>query len=71
MLPYTTSVHLKRNIAAADGTQEKADWDRLLGMFGKAGYKGYLGLEYEGNTADADVPGLVADLRAVVRKFST
>ena len=71
MLPYTTSVHLKREIAAADGSKEKADWDRLLGMLGKSGYKGYVGLEYEGTTADADVPRLAADLRAAVRKIST
>ena len=70
MLPYTTSVHLKSEIAAADGSKEKADWDRLLGMLGKSGYKGYVWLEYEGDSADTGVPRLATDLRAVVRKFS-
>jgi len=39
-------------------------------MLGKSGYKGYAGLEYEGNEAAADVARLVGELRAVVRKLS-
>jgi L-ribulose-5-phosphate 3-epimerase len=69
MLPYVTSVHLKTEIAGADGKKEKADWSRLLGMLGKSGYKGYVGLEHEAENTEA-IPGLVAELRAVVRKMS-
>ena len=71
MLPYVTSVHLKTEIATADGKKEKADWSRLLGMLGKAGYKGYVGLEHEADNAETAIPGLVAELRTVVRKMST
>ena len=39
-------------------------------MLGNAGYRGYVGLEYEGTDAEAEVPKLAADLRAVVRKMS-
>src|SRR5262245_22269773 len=46
-LPYALNVHFKSNISGADGAKEEADWDRLLGMFVKAGYKGYVSLEYE------------------------
>ena len=70
MLPYVTSVHLKREIAAADGNKEKADWGRLLGMLGKSGYRGYVGSEYEADNAETAIPGLAAELRAVVRKMS-
>jgi L-ribulose-5-phosphate 3-epimerase len=70
LMPYATSVHLKTQIAAADGSKEKADWDRLLGMVGKSGYRGYIGLEYEGNSAETDVPQLAADLRAAVRRVA-
>jgi hypothetical protein len=70
MLPYATSVHLKRDITTPDGKAEKADWNRLLNMIGKSHYKGYVGLEYEGNNAEVDVPGLVAELRASIRKVS-
>ena len=70
LLPYATSVHLKTLIATKDGKKESADWDRLLAMIGKSGYKGYIGLEYEGNDAETDVPRFAEDLRARIRKIS-
>ena len=70
LAPYATSVHLKREVSSADGKKEAADWSRLLGILGKAGYKGYAGLEYEGNDAEAEVPRLAAELRTVVRRLS-
>jgi len=70
MLPYATSVHLKPIISGADGKKEKADWSRLLTMLGKSGYKGYVGLEYEGNSADDEVPGYAQELRRLVRQVS-
>jgi L-ribulose-5-phosphate 3-epimerase len=63
MLPYASSVHLKTEIVGADGKKEKADWKRLLTMIGDSGYKGYVGLEYEGDDAAAKVPGLLGELR--------
>jgi sugar phosphate isomerase/epimerase len=70
LLPYATSVHLKPLISAPDGKKEKADWKRLLTMIGKSGYKGYVGMEYEGNVADAEVPGYAKELRRIVRELS-
>jgi sugar phosphate isomerase/epimerase len=70
MIPYATSLHLKREVTGADGKKEPADWSRLLGMLAIGGYKGYAGLEYEGDNAETDVPRLVAELRSVVRKMS-
>jgi len=70
-LPYAVNVHFKVNIGSAEGTKEKADWDRLIGMFAKAGYKGYISLEYEEKeNAETAVPRLVTELRRVVRKYS-
>ncbi len=70
LLPYATSVHLKTLISTKDGKKESADWNRLLAMVGKSGYKGYIGLEYEGSDAETDVPRFAQDLRARVRKIS-
>jgi sugar phosphate isomerase/epimerase len=70
MLPYATSVHLKTMIAGKDGRKENADWDRLVTMIGKSGYKGYVGLEYEGSNALTEVPRKAADLGAVIRTVS-
>ena len=69
LLPYATSVHLKVDITNEEGKPERADWNRLLNMIGSAGYKGFVGLEYEGDNADADVPRLAADLRTLVTKL--
>jgi hypothetical protein len=67
VLPYATSFHLKRDITTPDGKTEKADWNRLLDMIGKSHYKGYIGFEYEGDNAEADVPRFAAELRTLVR----
>jgi sugar phosphate isomerase/epimerase len=70
-IPYAVNVHLKTEIAAEDGKKIPADWDRLLGMFAKGGYKGRLALEYEGNVKpEVTVPQLLRGLRTGVRKYS-
>jgi L-ribulose-5-phosphate 3-epimerase len=70
-MPYAVSTHIKTKIATPEGTKEKADWDRLIGMFAKAGYKGYISLEYEdAAAAESAVPGLAAELRRIVHKYS-
>ncbi len=70
-IPYATNVHFKQHIAGVDGTKEKADWDRLASMFAKAGYKGYLALEYEEPaSAESAIPGLTKELIRCARKYS-
>ena len=70
-IPYATSVHFKEQIAGENGGKEKADWDRLIGMFATAGYKGYLSLEYENaENAESEVPRLIPELIRGVRKYS-
>lgn len=69
-IPYAVNVHFKSKITAADGTREAVDVDRLLGMFVKAGYRGYVSLEYEENDPEAGVPRVVAELLRGVRKVS-
>jgi hypothetical protein len=55
---------LKSEIAAADGSKEKADWDRLLGMLSKSGYRAM-----QGSVRDVAPPNPASGggLRAVVR----
>jgi L-ribulose-5-phosphate 3-epimerase len=70
-IPYALNVHFKVEISGADGKKEKADWDRLLGMFARGGYKGFVSLEYEENeNAKTAVPQLAAELRKAVRKHT-
>jgi sugar phosphate isomerase/epimerase len=70
MVPYATSVHLKTLVTDENGRKEPADWNRLLTMLEKVGYRGYIGLEYEGDNADADVPRYAENLRTLIRKVS-
>jgi L-ribulose-5-phosphate 3-epimerase len=71
-IPYAVNVHFKDQITDETGAPVKADWDRLISMFAKGGYKGYLSLEYEGDEKpDAAVPRLSAELRRLVRKYSS
>lgn len=70
LLPYATSVHLKSMVSAPDGSKQPADWFRLLHIIGSSGYEGYVGLEYEGEQPDTEIPRLAAELRDVVRKVS-
>jgi sugar phosphate isomerase/epimerase len=70
LLPYATSIHLKTEISTPDGKKEKADWNRLLDMIGKSHYRGYVGLEYEAENAETEIPSYAAELRSVVRRVS-
>ncbi len=70
-LPYALNVHFKTHVADEDGKKQDADWDRLAGMFVKAGYKGYLSLEYEDpESSESGVPRFAAELKRIVRKHS-
>ena len=67
-IPYAVSTHFKEKIANENGVKEPVDMDRLIGMFAKGGYKGYLSLEYESDGApETEVPRLAGELRRRVR----
>jgi L-ribulose-5-phosphate 3-epimerase len=70
-LPYAVNAQFKAEIPGADGKKQKSDWDRLIGMFAKSGYKGYLALEYESaEPAGTAVPRLMRELGALARKHN-
>lgn len=69
-IPYAVSTHIKTLISTPEGTKEKADWDRLFGMFAKAGYRGFVSLEYEENDPETAVPRLAPELIRCARKYS-
>jgi sugar phosphate isomerase/epimerase len=69
LLPYATSIHFKTTMTDEDGKHNPADWPRLLSMIAKSGYRGFVGLEYESDKAEADVPVLCAKLRSLISKL--
>ena len=68
-IPYAVSTHVKSTVSTPDGKKEKADFDRLFGMFARGGYRGFVSLEYEENDATTAVPGLIKQVIAAARKY--
>jgi len=65
--PYATNVHFKSQVHVNQQAQP-ADFGRILGILGSAGYRGYLAVEYElnGNPLTA-VPELITKMRAAIQ----
>ena len=67
-IPYATHVHVRDHFGS---TKRPIDLDRVWQMFGEAGYRGYMSVEYEGEEdADTGVPKLVARVKDLCRKYS-
>ncbi len=72
-LPYATVSHIREKFD--DGTP--IDMDRVWKMYAEAGHKGYMSIEYEGDTRNGDepaetgVPKLAAKVRELCRKYSS
>ncbi len=71
-IPYAVSTHVKTEVALDDGrTRAPADLDRVFRMFAAHGFRGYMGLEYEGaGDAATAVPGYLRRLRELKGKYS-
>jgi L-ribulose-5-phosphate 3-epimerase len=71
-IPYAVSTHVKTEVALDDGkTKAPFDWDRVFQMFAAHGFRGYMGLEYEGNGDAATlVPGYLRTLKELAVKYS-
>ena len=50
LLPYAKGVSAKSYDFDANGEQPLMDYKKLIGLVKAAGYKGYIGIEFEGNT---------------------
>jgi sugar phosphate isomerase/epimerase len=71
LVPYAANVQVKTEIRDEKGQRVESDWDRIAAMLARAGYKGYLALEYEAREEPAvAVPRLMKKLNAIARKYS-
>lgn len=50
MMPFAKAVSAKSYDFNSDGEQPMIDYKRLLGIVKASGFKGYIGIEFEGNT---------------------
>ena len=70
-VPYAVNSQAKTEIRFEDGHFEPCDWDRVVKMFGDAGYRGYISLEYSAKEpAKTAVPKHLKRLHALTRKYS-
>lgn len=54
MLPFAKGVSAKTYDFDANGEQPKMDYKRLIGIVKASGFKGYIGVEFEGNNQSED-----------------
>ena len=69
-VPYAVSTHIKAQISTPDGKKEKADFERLFGLFAKGGYRGFVSLEYEDKDPDTAIPLLAPQIIRAARKYA-
>lgn len=70
-LPYSVNVQVKAEMRDDTGQRGRQDWNRVVGMIARSGYRGYLALEYESQEPAATaVPRLLGELRQVMAKHS-
>lgn len=68
-LPHATHVHIRDIVSE---TRRPIDLDRIGRLFVKAGYKGYISAEYEGEEDPmTGVPKLVGKIKDLCRKYSS
>jgi L-ribulose-5-phosphate 3-epimerase len=69
--PYATNVHFKSHVHV-DHESKPADFARILQILGKAGYHGYLALEYEStDNPNGAVRDLIPKLRAAIAGYTS
>ena len=71
-IPYATVSHIRESFD--DNTP--IDMDRVWKMYAQAGHKGYMALEYEGDTrggetAEVGIPKILAHIRELCTKYSS
>lgn len=67
-IPYATNIHVRDHF----DDKSAIDMDRVWSLFAKAGFKGYMSLEYEDDEPEATgIPRMVAKIRALNAKYSS
>jgi sugar phosphate isomerase/epimerase len=59
LMPYAKAVSAKSHSFNADGTEEKTDFKKMMKIVLDAGYRGYVGIEYEGSEL-SEMDGIMA-----------
>jgi sugar phosphate isomerase/epimerase len=66
LMPFAKAVSAKSHDFDADGNETHTDYHRMMKIVLDAGYRGYVGIEYEGDSL-SEVEGTAATLRLLER----
>ena len=66
LMPFAKAVSAKSHDFDADGNETDKDYERIMNIVKAAGYKGYIGIEYEGSNLSAD-EGIMATKKLLER----
>lgn len=65
--PYAVNAQIKIEVTPRGGSSQPADFERIIGILGEAGYRGYVSLEYEGAEEPREaVPRYIAQLAKIL-----
>ena len=70
LMPYAKGVSAKSNVFNAEGDEANMDYYRLMKIVDDAGYKGFVGVEYEGSDL-SEKDGVMATKKLLVKVFET
>lgn len=68
LMPWAKGVSAKSYAFDANGNETKSDFFRLMSIVKDAGYKGYIGIEYEGNDI-SEKKGILATKKLLEKAF--
>ncbi len=69
LMPYAKGVSAKSNSFDASGNETKSDYFRLMKIVKAAGYKGFVGIEYEGSEL-SEKDGVIATKKLLEKVFA-
>lgn len=69
LMPYAKGVSAKSHDFDANGNETKIDYHRMMKIVKDAGFKGYVGIEYEGKNL-SEVEGIIAT-KKLLERFKT
>lgn len=70
LMPYAKGVSAKSNAFDAEGNETKSDYFRLMKIVKDAGYKGFVGIEYEGSELP-EREGVIATKKLLEKVFAS
>jgi len=69
LMPFAKGVSAKSNVFDEDGNEANMDYYRLMKIVQDAGYKGYVGIEYEGRELN-EKDGIIATKKLLEKVFA-